>query len=308
MNTVKVDVIIPCFNEEISIANTIEDVFLYLPEARILVIDNNSTDKTSLNALKAGAEIFFEYRQGKGFALARGFNEIREDCSVVFMLDGDGTYSTKKMQDAVDLIRHKGIDLVIGNRITPSSDTKKAYRRLHVAGNKFFKLVNRYVVGSQINDPLSGYRAMSRRFVRSFTGGATGFEIEAELNSHARTLSAKVLNQDIDYKGRAIGSYSKLKTIQDGIKILKMYINYFYELRPFRAFLFTLLPFLIFGLLLTWRSISTYLSTGMVPNFPSLIMGISLIGFSINLFLGGIILARIRTIQTSIIRDQYNQG
>ena len=306
MDSVKIDVVIPCLNEEISIAKTISDVWQFLPNARILVVDNNSTDETSRIALNSGAEVFFEHRKGKGYALARGFNEIREDCNVVFMLDGDATYSTNNMQEAVELIQNKGMDLVVGTRITLDTETGKAYRSLHIAGNRFFKLVNRYAIGSQIDDPLSGYRVMSRRFAKSFTGGATEFEIEAELNSHARILSAKVINLKIGYKGRAAGSHSKLKTIQDGVKILKMYIHYFYELQPFRAFSLTAIPLITTGSILTWRAISTYFSTQTVPNFPSLIVGISLIGFSINLVLGGIILTRIRSIQTSITRDRYN--
>jgi hypothetical protein len=193
-----------------------------------------------------------------------------------------------------------------GTRVTQPKTNASAYRRLHVFGNKFFGFINRFALGSDVQDPLSGYRVMSRRFVKSFSGGASQFEIEAELNSHARTLSCKVVNVNVEYKGRLPGSESKLRTLRDGKKILIMYLRHFSEIRPIRAFTLTALPFAIVGTILVWRALSTYLVSQQVPNFPSLIVGVGFLGFSINLLLGGVILSRVNNIHKAFVRERYN--
>jgi glycosyltransferase involved in cell wall biosynthesis len=306
LKSFEVDVLIPCFNEEVSVGHTIKEIQRVLPEARILVVDNNSTDATSSVAKSLGVEVVFERRRGKGFAVARGFNEIRDQCQVVCILDGDTTYSVAELNQAVEIVRLQNVDMVVGTRID-STPKKSAYPKMHVFGNWTFKVINRLAIDLKVDDPLSGYRVLSRRFVNSFTGGATQFEIEAELNAHARTLSCEVVNLEVSYGSRPEGSNSKLRTITDGISILKMYIRSFYRIRPFFAFSLSSTIPLVIGVALLWRAFSVYLQTKEVPNFPSLIVGVGLLGFAMNLFIGGLILARIRSIQISLIKDRYNR-
>lgn len=177
MKTLEVDVLIPCFNEEIAIGQTILEVQKVLPRARILVIDNNSTDTTSNIAKSLGAEVVFERQRGKGFALARGFNEIRDECQVICVLDGDATYSVNELAKAVEIVREQNVAMVVGTRIdwTPK---KTAYPKMHVFGNWTFKMINKFAIDLKIDDPLSGYRVLSRGFVRSFTGGQLNLRLK----------------------------------------------------------------------------------------------------------------------------------
>jgi glycosyltransferase involved in cell wall biosynthesis len=305
LKTFEVDVLIPCFNEEISIVQTIKEVQSVLPDARVLVIDNNSTDLTSKVAKDLGIEVVFESQRGKGFALARGFNEIREECQVICVLDGDATYSLTELKKATQIVWEQNVGMVVGTRLD-STPKKNAYPKMHIFGNSAFRIINTVAIGLRIDDPLSGYRVLSRRFVKSFTGGATQFEIEAELNSHASTLSCEVVNIKVGYRSRPEGSFSKLRTISDGVSIFRMYLRSFFNIRPFLAFTLTSIFPLALGVALLWRAFSVYLQTMQVPNFPSLIVGIGLVGFSLNLFLGGLILTRIKGIQVALVRDRYN--
>jgi glycosyltransferase involved in cell wall biosynthesis len=306
LKTFEVDVLIPCFNEEISIVQTIKEVQKVLPNARILVIDNNSTDATSKVAKDLGIEVVFERQRGKGFALARGFNEIREECQVICVLDGDATYSVTELDKATQIVWEQNVGMVVGKRVD-STPRRTAYPKMHVFGNWAFRVINKFAIDLKIDDPLSGYRVLSRRFVKSFTGGATQFEIEAELNSHASTLCCDVVNIEVGYRSRPEGSLSKLRTISDGVSIFKMYVRSFFNIRPFLAFSLTSIFPLAIGVALLWRAFSVYLKTTQVPNFPSLIVGIGLVGFSLNLFLGGLVLTRIKSIQVALVRDRFNK-
>jgi glycosyltransferase involved in cell wall biosynthesis len=219
----EINVILPCLNEELAIGPTIEAIRDIAPTARILVVDNGSSDRTAEIAAALGVDVFHEPNKGKGFAFRRGITNLDDDCKYVFMVDGDDTYEVKNIPEGINLI-DRGYDMVVGVReevIDQENDRSLHYRRGHKSGNRLLTLAYRKLFGITLSDTLSGWRLMSRGYVDSFSGGATRFEIEAELNVHAYTLTAAVIEIPIAYNGRLEGSYSKLNTYKDGWAILR---------------------------------------------------------------------------------------
>ncbi len=304
-----ITVIIPVLNEASSIVKTIRSIRDVLPNAKVIVIDNGSTDETGRLALAENVVLLHEPQKGKGFAVRRGFAAISSGCSSVVMLDGDDTYGCESLLDSLELVENFGFDMIVGNRVPDenSEETRKpVYRRSHAFGNYFFSKVSSFLHPVDIQDSLSGFRVMSSNFVRSFPGGASGFEIETELNAHAHLISAAVSNVDVLYRGRGQDSASKLRTFKDGFKILRTNFALFANNRPQLAFSLFALPWLVLGSVLTVRVTLKFLETGLVLQFPTFIAGVASLTISALLFTSGIILERIKLARVDQARFSYN--
>lgn len=302
--------IIPCLNEEISIAETIDEIKIIVPEIEIWVIDNNSSDNTAINAESSGARVIKCSQSGKGFALRRAFSLVKENYSAIFIVDGDATYSVDALPAAIELIKDDGFDMVIGKRVdtTNSSVGRTAsYRLGHRAGNQFLSYVFRVLFKIKITDIFSGWRVVSPGFIKSFMGGNSGFEIEAELNTHAYVLSAAVIEIPVQYYGRKIGSNSKLKTYSDGMKIVRKQMKLFRNEKPLLAFSILASPWLFAGGFLFNRVVNEYLVTGLVPRFPSLIAATGMFLLAGLLWIAGVILERVRLLRVFHARLMYSQ-
>ena len=291
-------VIIPCYNEEKSIVNTVDQVKKSLPKAKIIVIDNASTDETSNLAEQSGAFVLYESRKGKGYAVRQAFQYIHNlDYKVALMIDGDATYSIQNFEEAYELITVKNSDMVVGTRVVDSEieeGRSDPYRKFHSTGNLILTKLNKILFGIEISDTLSGWRAFSPNFVRSFSGGLSAFEIESELNIHAFVLSCPISNIDVSYVGRLHGSESKLNTVSDGIRILRCQLRLFRSERPRVAFSLLGIPWFILSFTLVTNVILEFLKTKLVPNFPSLIAGVAAFIVSALLWTTGMILENVR--------------
>jgi glycosyltransferase involved in cell wall biosynthesis len=277
----------------------------------ILVVDNSSTDDSFAVASNLGVKVVREVKQGKGFAVKRGFLSLSQDCEVVVIVDTDDTYSLSKLSSAIELVIEHNYDMVVGNRIQNQSleDNRiSVFRRGHIAGNFIFSKLSQLLHPSGVVDSLSGFRVMSRNFVESFTGGASQFEIEAELNAHAAFIKVAVGNIDVGYKGRPTGSVSKLRTFRDGYKILLMNFKIFRTYRPKIAYSLLAFFWLVLSLILGYKPIFEYFDTGLVPRIPSLIAAVGALIASIQLWNTGVILERVNVAHLSQARDMYKKG
>jgi glycosyltransferase involved in cell wall biosynthesis len=267
----RIAVLVPCFNEEVAVAKVVKDFRAALPTAAILVFDNNSTDNTAADARTAGAEVFREKRQGKGFVVSRMFTDVEAD--VYVLVDGDATYHAPSVRVMIERLLDDRLDMVVGNRVDRE---EAAYRAGHRTGNRLLTSFVAQVFGPTFNDMLSGYRVFSRRFVKSFPVLSGGFEIETELTIHALELGLPVAEIDTPYYARPEGSASKLSTWSDGFRILRTIFRLYRAERP--------LPFFTgIGLALAIASIGfaipvfvTYFETGLVPRLPTAILSLGL--------------------------------
>ena len=301
-------VVLPALNEEFGILETINLIKSHIPSSEILVVDNGSTDKTVEIVMAAGIRIIHEPNIGKGFAVRRAFLNLPSHTKCVFVIDSDGTYSVSEFSKALDLITEKGFDMVVGNRVVQkkvNTDRKIEFRAGHILGNWFISSLSRFLHPTGITDSLSGWRVMSPEFVRSFTGGASGFEIESELNAHAYMLKCAVTNIDVLYQGRHLSSESKLRTYSDGLKIVKMIFRIFRDNRPSLAFTLLSVPWLISSSLAIGVAVRGYFTTGLVLHFPSLIAGMGMFVIGSLLIVTGMILERIKNIRISLIQYAY---
>lgn len=287
----KIAVLIPCYNESVTIEKVVKDWQAALPEAVIYVYDNNSTDKTGDIALRAGAVVRQEYQQGKGNVIRRMFREIEAECYV--MVDGDDTYPADCAREMVELVLSKQVDMVVGDRLSSTYYTENK-RRFHNFGNNIVRSSINFLFKSNIRDIMTGCRAFSYQFVKSFPVLSKGFEIETEMTIHAVDRNMAVKNVVIPYRDRPDGSVSKLNTINDGVKVLKTIGKLFRDYRPlaFFSLISGLLALLSAGFFIP--ILIEYISTGLVPNFPTLIVcGFTAIA-AVQAFFAGLILDSIR--------------
>ena len=277
-------VLIPCYNESVTIKKVIEDYKKALPEATIYVYDNNSSDGTDEIARKAGAEVRYEYRQGKGNVIRSMFRDIDADCYL--MIDGDDTYPAENARHMVDLVLNKGVDMVIGDRLSSTYFTENK-RPFHNLGNRMVRgLINKFFK-SNVKDIMTGYRAFSRVFVKSFPVLSKGFEIETEMSIHAVDKNMYVENVVIDYRDRPEGSESKLNTYSDGFKVLKTIVRLYRTYKPMRFFGAIAAILALTSSIFFVPIAIEYLKTGLVPNFPTLIVcGFTMIAAIQALFAG----------------------
>ncbi|HZR00391.1 MAG TPA: glycosyltransferase family 2 protein [Chloroflexota bacterium] len=276
MPGVKIAVLVPCYNEGRSIAKVVRDFHTYLPKAQVYVYDNNSTDDTKAQAARAGAIVREERHQGKGNVVRRMFADV--DADVYVLVDGDDTYTVERCQEAIDLLVDKQLDMVNIGRVT---DSAAAFRRGHRAGNRWLSWIVQFVFNSELRDMLSGYRVLSRRFVKSFPSLAEGFEIEAELTIHAFELKMPVAELFAPYRERGEGSSSKLRTYRDGSRIAWMIVKLIKEERPMLFFGVAAILCMLLSVALAIPLVVTFAETGLVPRFPTAILatGLMLAGF-----------------------------
>ncbi len=281
----RIAVIIPCYNEEAAIAQTVADFRVALPMAAIYVYDNNSKDQTIARAKEAGAIVRSEPRQGKGNVVRRMFADIEAD--VYVLTDGDDTYDATVAPALVQKLLDESYDIVSGRRIATAKD---AYRAGHVLGNKLLTGLTALMFNVRLLDMLTGYRIMSRRFAKSFPVISTGFAIETELTVHAVRLLMPMIEVDTKYKERPEGSVSKLSTYKDGFKILFTIISLVREERPFVFFgaLFAIFALLSLGLGIP--VVLEYVHTGYVPRLPTAVLSVALMLLAFLSLFSGLIL------------------
>jgi len=286
----KIAVLIPCYNESKTIEKVVMDYKKALPEATIYVYDNNSSDGTDQIAKKVGAVVRYEYKQGKGNVIRRMFREIDAECYL--MIDGDDTYPADSAREMVDKVLERHVDMVVGDRLSSTYFTENK-RPFHNFGNSIVRKSINFLFKSDIKDIMTGYRAFSYQFVKSFPVLSKGFEIETEMSIHAIDKNMFVENVVVQYKDRPEGSESKLNTYSDGMKVLRTIINLFRNYKPLAFFGIISLLLLIIALIFFIPVLITYIKTGFVPNFPTLIVCGFVTIASIQSFFSGMILQNI---------------
>jgi hypothetical protein len=272
----RIAVLIPCHNEAAAIATVVAHFRQALPTATVYVYDNNSSDDTARIAGQAGAVVRAEPQQGKGNVVRRMFADI--EAEVYVLVDGDGTYDASPAERMVRLLLEESLDMVNGARVPV---TQLAYRPGHRLGNRLLTGAVAAMFGNRVRDVLSGYRVLSRRFVKSFPALATGFETETELTVHALELRLPMAEIETSYRDRPAGSQSKLRTFRDGMRILRTIVLLVKEERPLKFFSVTAALLATTSLLLAWPLLTTYLETGFVPRLPTavLVMGLMVLAF-----------------------------
>jgi len=281
----RIAVLLPCYNEEAAIAQTVAGFRAALPDAAIYVYDNNSRDGTRAVAANAGAVVRTERQQGKGHVVRRMFADI--DADVYVMADGDLTYDPAAAPAMVDMLLAEQLDMIVGTR---RHEEKEAYRGGHVLGNKLFTGLLSGLFGRSFSDIFSGYRVFSRRFVKSFPVLSSGFEIETEMSVHALELRMPVGEVETSYAARPEGSESKLSTYSDGWRILKTIVTLYRIERPV-LFYGSIGAFLVaLALVLAVPLVITYLNTGLVPRVPTAILVTGMTIVAVLCFFAGLIL------------------
>jgi len=267
----RIAVLVPCFNEETAVATVVGDFRKALPSAQIYVYDNNSSDRTAVVAREAGAEVRSEYRQGKGHVVRRMFADV--DADVYVLVDGDATYDAPSAPRMIDVLLSEHLDMVVGLRVDQS---EAAYRRGHRTGNWMLTSFLSQVFGKAFKDILSGYRVFSRRFVKSFPVLSDGFEIETELSVHALELALPVAEVETPYYARPEGSFSKLNTWRDGLRIIGTILKLYRSEKPLRFFTAVGIFLALVSIGLAIPIVVTYLETGLVPRLPTAVLSMGL--------------------------------
>lgn len=283
----KIAILIPCYNESKTIKKVINDYKKVLPEADIYVYDNNSNDGTDEIAKKAGAIVRYEYKQGKGNVVRRMFKDVDADCYL--MIDGDDTYPAENAREMCNLILENKADMVIGDRLS-STYFQENKRQFHNFGNVLVRELINKLFASNIRDIMTGYRAFSYEFVKTFPVLSRGFEIETEMTIHALDKNFLLKEIPVDYRNRPTGSTSKLNTFSDGLKVLMTIARLFKEYKPTIFFSIISLLFLIISLTFGIPVFVEYFKTGLVPRYPTLIFSGFMLMISILMFVCGIIL------------------
>ncbi len=283
----KIAVLIPCYNEEQTIAKVVKDVHQALPEAVVYVYDNNSTDRTVELAREAGAEIRYEYKQGKGNVIRRMFREIDAECYL--MIDGDDTYPLDCARKLTDKVLYHHADMVVGDRLSSTYFTENK-RPFHNFGNSLMRTGINSLFHSDIKDIMTGYRAFSYAFVKTFPVFSKGFEIETEMTIHAVNYNMQVENVVVEYRDRPEGSVSKLNTYRDGFRVIRKMLQLYRNYKPMQFFGIICLLLVLVAAALMIPIVAVYLDTGLVPRFPTLIVCGFMVLAGIQSFFSGMIL------------------
>lgn len=265
----KIAVLIPCYNEALTVRKVVEDAHAALPEAVVYVYDNNSTDGTGEIAAKAGAVVRHEYQQGKGNVLRRMFREIDAECYI--LVDGDDTYPMESAREMADLVLYHNADMVVGDRLSSTYFTENK-RPFHNAGNSLVRSSINHLFKCNIRDIMTGFRALSYDFVKTFPVLSHGFEIETEMTIHAVYNNMQIENTVIQYRDRPAGSKSKLNTFSDGFRVLGMIIGLYRNYRPLQFFGWAALILAVISIVFFIPVFGAYLHTGLVAKFPTLIV------------------------------------
>jgi glycosyltransferase involved in cell wall biosynthesis len=296
----RIAVVIPCFNEAITIAAVVADFRTHLPGARIYVYDNNSTDGSAAAAREAGAVVRHEPLQGKGHVVRRMFADVEADIYV--LVDGDDTYDAASAPEMVRLLLDDQLDMVNGAR---TSEIEAAWRRGHRFGNAALSNIIQWIFGNRVRDLLSGYRVFSRRFVKSFPALTSGFEIETEFTVHALALDMPVGEIRTLYRERPAGSASKLRTYRDGLRILRTILTLVKEERPLQFFSLAGLALFLLGLGLGLPVVIEFLRTSAVPRLPTAVLATGIIILSFMSFGCGLVLDSVARGRKEVRRLAY---
>jgi len=263
-------VVVPCYNEAITVGKVCDDFRRELPEATIYVYDNNSSDATARIAFEHGAVVRREIRQGKGFVLRQAFREI--DADIFVMIDGDDTYPAEAVHTLIAPIITGEADIVTGDRLSNASYYQENKRRFHSFGNNLVRWLIRKLYGANIIDAMTGYRAMSRNFVKAYPILVTGFEIEVEMDIHTIDKFWRFKEIPVDYRDRPDGSFSKLSTFKDGFKVILTIMSLFKDYKPLILFSVVGILAILLGLGFGIPVILDYFHTGLVQRFPTAIL------------------------------------
>lgn len=277
-------VILPCYNEEAAVAEVVAGFRKALPTAFVFVYDNASTDGTARAAREAGAIVRTERMKGKGNAMRRAFADV--DADIYVIADGDGTYDASAAPAMIEAMRRETLDMVVGVR---AARAERAYRPGHYAGNRAFSFLFRRLFRFEFSDILSGYRILSRRFVKSFPSVSKGFEIELEMSAHAALLRLPVKEIETVYGARLHGGESKLDTWRDGVRILRRMFSFLRQHRPLLVYGTISIAGALLSLALAAPLIVEYLETGLVPRFPTAILATAIMLAAIIVLLVGVI-------------------
>lgn len=286
----KIAVLIPCYNEAKTVEKVVKDFKEVLPEAAIYVYDNNSTDDTVILAERAGAVVRHEYQQGKGNVIRRMFRDIDAECYI--MTDGDDTYPAEFAREMADRVLRKNVDMVVGDRLSSTYFTENK-RPFHNFGNSLVRKAINLMFRTEIKDIMTGYRAFSYQFVKSFPVLSRGFEIETEMSIHAVDKNMLLDNVIIEYRDRPEGSESKLNTYSDGLKVIRTIIRLFRNYKPMAFFGGMAAVLVLLAAVFFIPVFVEYIQTGQVPNFPTLIVcGFAALA-AIQAFFSGLILQNV---------------
>ena len=283
----KIAVLIPCYNESHTIGKVITDFQKVLPSADIYVYDNNSTDNTDEIARTHGAIVRYEYQQGKGNVVRRMFREVDADCYI--LVDGDDTYPAEYAKEMAEWVLEKNVDMVIGDRLS-TTYFKENKRKFHGFGNKIVRGLINGIFKGNVTDIMTGYRAFSPLFVKNFPVLSKGFEIETEMTIYALDKNIYINEIPIEYRDRPEGSQSKLNTISDGIKVLKMIVQLFREYKPLGFFTWIAVILGLSGVGIFVPVFIDYLNTGLVERFPTLIVAGFMVVAALLFWMCGVIL------------------
>ena len=309
MENKKIAVLIPCYNESQTIAKVVTDFKKVLPEADIYVYDNNSKDGTDEIAKKNGAIVRYEYQQGKGNVVRSMFRDIDADCYI--LVDGDDTYPAEHAVEMVEWVLEKNVDMVIGDRLS-TTYFKENKRKFHGFGNKIVRGLINGIFKGNVKDIMTGYRAFSPLFVKSFPVISKGFEIETEMTIYALDKNIYIKELPIEYRDRPEGSESKLNTISDGMKVLNMILQLFREYKPLGFFSWIAVILGLTGIGFFVPVFIDYLNTGLVERFPTLIVAGFFVVAGLLFWMCGVILQvvvkkhkQIAEVQMNIISKMY---
>jgi glycosyltransferase involved in cell wall biosynthesis len=295
----EIAILVPCYHEEQTIGKVIDDFKRELPEAKIYVYDNNSSDRTYEIAQQHGAIVKKETMQGKGNVVRSMFREI--DADIYVMVDGDDTYPAEFVHEMIKPIMNKEANMVIGDRLSNGTYFNENKRMFHNFGNNLVKNLINFLYKSDIKDIMTGYRAFDKLFVKSMPIMSPGFEIETEMSLHALDKRFKIVEVPIDYRDRPEGSESKLNTFSDGIKVINMIFTLFKEFKPFQFFSLWSSVLLILGLAVGLPVIYEFIKTDYITKVPSAILAVGLVILAVLLFAVGLILDTI----SSLNKKQY---
>ncbi|MBR3355228.1 MAG: glycosyltransferase [Oscillospiraceae bacterium] len=265
----RIAVLIPCFNESLTIQKVISDFSNALPEAVIYVYDNNSTDDTASLAAEAGAVVRHEHKQGKGNVLRTMFREIDAECYL--LVDGDDTYPSESAKELCDAVLMDNYDMAVGDRLS-STYFKENKRPFHNLGNMLVRFLVNSLFKGNVEDIMTGYRALSYNFVKSFPLVSSGFEIETEMTIHSLDKNLSILTVPVVYRDRPKGSVSKLNTVSDGMKVIQMIIKLFRDYKPLFFWGIVALVLIVIALALILPILAEFYKTGIVDRFPTLFM------------------------------------
>ena len=284
----KVAVLIPCYNEAVTIGKVVDDFKRVLPDADIYVYDNNSKDDTAAIAEDHGAIVRTEPRQGKGNVVRQMFREI--DADYYIMVDGDDTYPAEAAPRLLEPLMNDTADMTVGDRLSNGTYGEENDRAFHGFGNNLVRWLIKVIYGYAFDDVMTGYRAFNRIFVKTMPVLSEGFQIETELSIHAVDKRFRITDVPIDYRDRPEGSYSKLSTLGDGAKVLRAIASLFKDHKPMAFFGWLALILIVLGLIAGIPVIAEYFQTGLVPRFPTAILAIALVICGALSFTAGIIL------------------